>query len=116
MTGHEATTWEEIDAHPHSAIPNAHEFEIERVECDFSHDHRERSVTLTLRHRQSGERVRFAFEEADWPVGLDVVNSQLYIIDISHRGWDRRGVEVGDYHDDGPPFFRARSVQVVGLP
>ena len=116
MIGHEATPPEEIDAHRHPALPYAHEFEIERVGCDFAHDLRDRNVTISLRHRQSGERVQLAFQEADWPTGLEVINAHLYVIDISHRGWDRRGVEVGDYDDDGPPYFRARSVQVVGLP
>ena len=107
----EFTPFEEVEQHRHPVMPDSHRYELLRARYDIRYDGVESTVTLDLRHRDTGECRRLRFEGAGAGHALSNLCG-LYILNIRYRGWES-GVEVGEYYEEGGVFFHARSVRDV---
>jgi hypothetical protein len=103
----------EVDANRHPVLPESERYQIARCVYDFDAEGGESSITLTLVHRQTGDRRRLRFAGVSCSHPLAGYYG-LYIVDTSYRQWERRvRVEVGEFFEDGGVYFLAESVEEI---
>ena len=105
----------EVDANRHPVLPDSERYEIARCVYDFDFEGGASTITLTLTlvHRQTGDRRRLRFAGVSCSHPLSGYHG-LYILDTGYRQWERRvRVEVGEFFEDGGVYFLDESVEEV---
>lgn len=103
----------EVDANRHPVLPNSEQYEIVRCAYDFDSEGGEHTVTLTMVHRQTGDRrrLRFAGVACFHPLSD---HYGIYVLDTGYRQWEQRvRIEVGEFFEDGGVYFLAESVEEI---
>lgn len=106
------TAIEEIEAHRHPLLADAHRFQILRIQHDANLESGDSTLVLRLRHRETHtERVlSFTGVICDHPL-MHCIG--LYMMDMRYRGWDNLRIEVGECFEDGGVIFRAKDVRDI---
>jgi hypothetical protein len=107
------TTFAEVDANRHPILPDSERYEIVRYIREVNIESGMNTITLTLIHRQTGERKCLRFDGVSHSHPL-MGCTGLYIVDTSYRQWEQRvRIEVGEYFEDGGVYFQAESVEEI---
>ena len=107
---------EEIKNHRLHFFPDSEMYRV--VKCEFSEDFELSviSLTLTVKHEDTGSTKRLRFHNAT--LNKDLFTelrdaTGLYFMDTSYLGWKQENrVEVGDW-DGGSPILWAEDVEVL---
>jgi hypothetical protein len=103
----------EVDDHRHPILPQSERYEIVRCVYDFNQELEQNTITLTMVHRQKGDRRCLRFNGVSCNHPLHGYYG-IYILDTSYRQWERSvRIEVGECFEDGGVYFLAESVEEI---
>jgi hypothetical protein len=101
----------EVDANRHPILPNSERYKIVRCVYDFDQEHGQNTITLTMVHRETGDRRCLQFSGVSCAHPLQGYYG-IYVLDTSYRQWEMRvRIEVGEFYEDGGVYFLAESVE-----